>query len=297
MFKVKIALALTLLFWGSAFVGIRVGLEDYSPGALALLRFLVASAVMTVSYARLKGPTMPWRIRLQIALIGVEAIGIYNLCLNIGELTVSAGTASFVIGLIPVLTIMLAMFFLREVLNGYVWVGIGFSFVGLLCMLFGDENTVMLDKGVIAIFIAAVMGAIYSLVQKPFLKNFHPIAVTAWVMWGGTAMLLVFAPALIREFPLAHYKTTLSVVYLGIFPGALAYALWTYVLSHYTASKAAIYLYGMPIISTILGIFLLHEFPTMLGLVGGILSLLGAVIATRFLHYKKRSVDFSAKFR
>ena len=36
--------AITIIFWGSAFAGIRAGLHSYSPAHLALLRFLAASA-------------------------------------------------------------------------------------------------------------------------------------------------------------------------------------------------------------------------------------------------------------
>ena len=128
--KVKLALLLTLLFWASAFVGIRLGLSAYSPGALALLRFISASLIMILVYYRFpREPAMSWSIRIRIALIGIGAIGIYNLCLNIGEVTVSAGIASFVIGLMPVLTILLSVFFLKEHLNFYVWIGIGISFI------------------------------------------------------------------------------------------------------------------------------------------------------------------------
>ncbi|MCC2667478.1 MAG: eamA, partial [Gammaproteobacteria bacterium] len=41
--KTKLALLTTVVLWASAFVAIRAGLQGYSPGGLALLRFLIAS--------------------------------------------------------------------------------------------------------------------------------------------------------------------------------------------------------------------------------------------------------------
>jgi hypothetical protein len=38
-------LTLSVLLWASAFAGIRVGLHGYTPGHLALLRLLIASAL------------------------------------------------------------------------------------------------------------------------------------------------------------------------------------------------------------------------------------------------------------
>jgi len=48
MNRLGVVLVVTLFLWASAFVGIRVAIEHYSPGALALFRFLVASLVSTL---------------------------------------------------------------------------------------------------------------------------------------------------------------------------------------------------------------------------------------------------------
>jgi len=57
----SLVLGVLLLFWSSAFAAIRVGLEGYSPGQLALLRLLTASAalgfVAVVRRTRLPGKT------------------------------------------------------------------------------------------------------------------------------------------------------------------------------------------------------------------------------------------------
>lgn len=97
---------------GSAFVGIRIGLTSYSPGSLALLRFLIASACMLLLQARLSSQKrIPWSERLPLICTGVVGIGVYNTCLNYGEMTVSAGIASFILGLMPVLTVLLSVIF------------------------------------------------------------------------------------------------------------------------------------------------------------------------------------------
>ena len=152
--KVHCALVLTLLFWASAFVGIRVGLTAYSPGALALLRFLVASFAMAIIYFYLPAKKkISWSERLQLLLLGVAGIGIYNICLNYGELSVSAGVASFIIGLIPVVTIVLSVLFLDERPGSAVWVGILISFMGLLFLILGEEErSASMISGALVIF-------------------------------------------------------------------------------------------------------------------------------------------------
>lgn len=281
-FKIYFNVTLTMLLWASAFVGIRIGLEDYSPGSLALLRFLTASLCMGCIYVCLpvKKP-VSWKIRGELMIIGVAAIGIYHLCLNYGEVTVSAGIASFIIGLIPVITILCSLVFLNERPNRLVWLGIGLSFLGLLLMVLA-ERTQAAVSGVLIILISAVMGGVYNITQKRYLRDFHPVVVTAWVIWGATLMLLIFISDLIQEIPQANAQSTLAAIYLGIFPAAIAYVTWCYVLNHWSASKASIFLYTLPILSTLMGYMVLHERPTLLSLAGGSLALVGALAANRF---------------
>src|SRR3990167_5625961 len=117
-FKTKVALFLTVLFWASAFVGIKAGLQSYSPGGLALLRFLAASLCMFFIYIRQPiRQTIPLRDVLQILFCGIIGVGFYHIGLNYGEMAVSSGIASFIISLSPLITIILAVIFLNEKIN------------------------------------------------------------------------------------------------------------------------------------------------------------------------------------
>src|SRR5665648_41883 len=59
-FRIIMAIAFTLIFWASAFAGIRVGLKAYSPGNLVLFRFLTASIVL-LFYAIITHMPLPER--------------------------------------------------------------------------------------------------------------------------------------------------------------------------------------------------------------------------------------------
>lgn len=280
--KVNTVLVLTIILWASAFVGIRYGLTAYSPGAMALLRFIIASFCMAIVYWMLPNRrVMPWKDRLPLMLIGISGIGIYNIALNYGELTVTAGVASFLIGLIPVITAVLSAVFLQERLPLAGWLGIAVSLGGLFLLTLGESTESALDLGVLYILISVLVGAGYHIFSKHFLGRYHPVEVTAWIIWGGTLFLLFFFPQLMSEIRLADYHATLAVVYMGIFPAAIAYLAWSYVLHHLPAAKASMSLFSLPLVSTLMGFLLLHEKPALLSMVGGALALLGAVIASR----------------
>lgn len=288
-FKINIAILLTILFWASAFVGIRVGLVSYSPGALALFRFMVASLCMLVIYHCLPlRKKIPLAHRLQLALLGVAGIAVYNLCLNYGEMSVSAGVASFIVGLMPVLTVLLSIVFLRERPSTFVYLGIGVSFLGLSLMTWAEGARTPIGHGMLVMLFAALMGALYTVLQKRFLKYYHPVAVTSWVIWGGTFVLLIFSPHLWQEIKLAKTSATIAAVYMGIFPAAIAYVAWSYVLNVLSASRAVMYLYALPLVSTLLGIVCLGEYPAKLSLLGGCLALIGSLYATRYRTLRPR---------
>lgn len=282
-FKVSCVFIFAIVLWASAFVGIRFGLGGYSPGALALLRFLVASLCMFIIYYSLGiKKQVAWSDRIQLLLAGMAGIGIYNICLNYGELSVSAGIASFVMGLMPVLTVILSILFLREKLARGVWFGIFISLLGLGILTIGENSEPGMRQGIMAILVSALMGAILTIIQKKFVNVYHPVAIISWIMWGGTLLLSIFMPDMLRQIPIADLETTAAIVYMGIFPAALAYLAWVYVLKHLSASTAAIMLYTLPIVSTLMGFLLLDEQPSLLSLTGCSITLLGAFIANRF---------------
>lgn len=282
--KFNLALILTLLLWASAFVGIRIGLEEgYSPGALAFLRLTIASICLWIMALRMtKDTSIPWKDRLSMAGLGVIGIGVYHLCLNYGEVTVSAGVASFIVGLMPVITVLLAWMFFQERMNAILWLGVLISFTGLLLIIIDESEELGFDWGVVAVLTTAVAGSILNIWQKPWLKKYHMVDVTAWIMWGGTFSTLFFAPTFFREFSTASWEATLAGIYLGIFPAALANVAWSYVLHHWSVAKASITLYSLPVLSTIMGYFILGEDISLLSFLGGLIAVAGAFIANNF---------------
>src|SRR5690242_4029266 len=104
----------TVVFWASAFVGIRAAAIELSPGPLALGRLLVASVVLGIMVA-IRRPALPTRRDLvSIIAIGVLWFGIYFLALNAAERQVDAGTAAMLVNVAPIFVVILSGLFLGE---------------------------------------------------------------------------------------------------------------------------------------------------------------------------------------
>jgi len=281
--KTKIAIFAAIFFWASAFVGIRAGLEDFSPGGLALIRYLIASATMFLIYIQQKNIQPISRRDLCYALCtGIVGIGVYNITLNYGERVIPSGMASFIISQSPIITAIFAALVLGERLNKYGILGMLLSCMGVWMIAYHDLNDFDFYIGIVLILIATLVGALYSIFQKSLLKKkYSVIDLTTYAIWGGTLILLFFTGDLVDDFRHLSLKGMSVAIYLGIFPTVLGYLAWSYVLNEIPASHAVSFLYFTPIIATLIGWIWLKEVPEILAFVGGFVALAGVWIVNQ----------------
>lgn len=90
--------------------------------------------------------------------------------------------------------------------------------------------------------------------------------------------MLPFGYSLLETVQSAQMETTIAVVYLGVFPGAVAYLCWAGVLSQMNSSKASLFLYLVPMVTLIIGYLWLKELPVLLSIIGGVLAFAGVAI-------------------
>jgi len=280
--KTLTQISVAIVLWASAFAGIRSALQNYSPWHLALLRFLLASGVL-FAYSVVKKVKFPnLRDIPRIMLLGFLGITVYHVALNYGEVSVTAGAASLLIATTPALTALFAIIFLKEKMNKWGWTGIATSFFGVFLVTIGESNGLQFDFGAILILIAAFSTSAYFVLQKPLLETYDALSMTTYVVCAGTFFMLVFLPGLPQAILSAPLNATLSVAYLGILPGALAYVAWTQALSKNPASLVSSFLYLSPVLAIFIAWALLSEIPSLVSLVGGGFTILGVIIVSYF---------------
>lgn len=278
------AAAVTLLLWASAFVAIRHLGHVVGPGELSLGRLLVASLALGALLAVRRGRGTPVRMPRAadwplLLVCGVAWFGIYNISLNAAEQRIDAGTAALVIQIGPLVVALLAAVFLNEPLHRWLVIGMVVGFSGVALIAQGSAGAAHLDAvGVGLAVLAALTYALGVLTQKPLLRRIPPLEITFLACLIGTVVCLPWAGDLVAVIREGTPGTIWWIVYLGIFPTAVAFTTWAYALTHTDAGKMALTTFLVPLIATVMAWLALDEVPPVLSFIGGGLAIAGVLL-------------------
>ncbi|MFD3700099.1 DMT family transporter [Streptomyces sp. NPDC058646] len=276
------AASVTVVLWASAFVSIRASAEHFGPGALALGRLLAASLALGCVLLIRRVPLPPRQAWPGILASGVLWFGLYMVALNWGEQGVDAGTAAMVVNIGPIVIALLSGWLLKEGFPPMLLAGMAVSFAGAAVVgvstSSGGSSSL---TGVLLCLVAALAYGAGVVSQKPALKYASPIQVTTYGCFVGTAVTLPFAGQLLTQLPEAPLTATLNMVYLGLFPTALAFTTWTYALSRTTAGKMGATTYAVPAAVVLIAWIVLDEIPGWMTLLGGAICLAGVAVSRR----------------
>lgn len=280
---------LAVVLWGSSFPATRYVLQDYSPAALMLFRFSIASVTLCIIGAIRKIRLPKLKDFPMLILAGLSGVFFYSFFFNHGSVTVEAGISSFIIAASPVFTLILARVFLKEKLTLLSWIGVAMGLVGVAAVTLTQSSSFSFNLGILLIIGASVSSGIYTHFTRIVTKKYTALEATTYAMVSGTIGMLIFVPDLARALPQSNVTVNLFVVFLGVFPAALAYLAWGYAVAK--AEKTAhvtVFSYLIPFISSLLGYIWLHETLSALAWIGGIVIIAGMVL-TGITDFKRKT--------
>ena len=275
--KIILAMAFVVACWGYSPTGIHIGLQAYDPVHLALLRFLLASVFMAV-VAVFRGIHLPTLRDLPLMFaLGFFAVSLHHVAINVGQQGVSAGASSVLAQTTPLFSTLLARFMFKDRVSLWRWGCVLLGLIGVVIVVAGDHGLGSIDAHGLLILLAALSWSFYFALQKHHARRYDGLTLVCYTVWAGTALLLIFLPGLVDQVLRAPVHVQLAVVSLGVFPSALAYLAWAYVLAHVDLSRATMTLYLVPPTAMAIASFALGERPTLMIVAGGMVVLVSVL--------------------
>ena len=278
-----IAAVITVILWASAFVAIRAAADHYSPGALAFGRLAVGTLGLGVIAMRYSRPRPRGKALKLIIAYGVAWFAGYTVVLNQAEHHLDAGTAAMLVNVAPILVAVSAGLLLGEGFPRTLIIGVSVAFVGVVIIAVGGPDGALTGSGIgIALaLLAAVLYASGALLQKVTLRTVDAVTATFWGCLVGAVVLVPCAPQFVAETVVAPPSALAVVVYLGVFPTAIAFSTWAWALARTNAGPMTATTLAVPAIAVVMSWVLLGELPTILAMAGGMLCVVGVAISRR----------------
>jgi drug/metabolite transporter (DMT)-like permease len=229
-----------------------------------LLRFVVASAALLVVHGIRSGA---WRIERRdlprLLLLGALVVPINQGCFLFGLADSTPSHAALLYALTPLLVLLLARRLLHEANAGSKLAGILVAFAGVAAILFeqGLAREVGVLRGDLLLLVAVLAWALYTVLAKPLVERYGPMAVTTWSIVTGTVLCLpaFFIPGALPPLGSIAPAAWGGIAYLSIGTSVIAYPLWMYALRYLEASKVAIATNTQPILTAILSWIIFRE--------------------------------------
>lgn len=274
------------LFWGLSFPAIAIGLEYLPPLLFAAFRYDVAAALM-LTYAAVSTETWLPSGRDNLAAIvggGLFLFGANGL-LFVGQQTVPSGVAAILQALIPIATAVWALFILGERLSMRGLLGVSIGFLGIAFVVQPDPSDLLGGDtvGRLTVLGQVISVALGGVIIQRTAPSLDRIALTGWSMFVGALVLHVLSLGL-GEMPQSDLTTPIAlatILYLGVFSTAIAFWIYFYTIQTHGAFQASLIHFLVPIVATIVGVFVLGESINWLTYTGFVLVASGFVLLKR----------------
>lgn len=275
----------TSIIWGVNFSAVKIALVDFSPLGFNALRFGFASLFSLILSAVKRDFSFHkediWRL-FMLSLIGYV---IYQLCFIHGVNLTTAGNSSLILATTPIFVALLSSVLGIEKVERKIWGSIALSFIGILLITLGGEQTPTLTDqsliGDLLIFAGTFCWSTYTVLSKPLLQKYSPIQLVTLTMIIGTPPLIIISIPSLKEQSWASISSQgwLCLIYSFLFSLAIGYVLWYRGISRIGSARTSLYQNLTPVIALTIAWFFLHETMTPLQILGTALIFVSLYLA------------------
>jgi len=279
----------TILSAGSYLCG-KTALREIPPLPLGLLRFLGASALLSLLLLRVRPPGQrlpPRSAWPQLLVLSFVVVPVSQGFFQTGLALSTAAHAALLYSLTPLFVLLLAQALRRELPGVRTALGTLIALAGTLYVL--AWRGLDLSRGPLVgdllLLVAVIAWAWFTAEGRPLVTVHGPLPVIAWTLIAGTAMYLplgiasLAAPGTVHRIVHASGAAWLGVAYLVLVTSVVAYLLWYWALAHLPAARVAVFTNLQPLATAVLAHVFLGEHVTPQFVGGALVVISGVVLA------------------
>ena len=258
-----VALVVLSTLWGSAFMLVKVALDELTPLTLVEGRLsgaaLFLATVLVVTGRSLPRSPRPWLI---FAVMGVVNMVFPFTLLAWGQQHIESSQAAILVASMPLSTGILAHFWINERLTTDRALGVLVGFAGVFVLIGGDlgdltESSTLAQLAVLVGVFGYAVGTVFA---RRYLQDGDPVVFATGQTIVAAAIMAPVALAVDQPFDLAiSAKVGLSWATLGLVNSGVAYLLFFWLLQRVTATQASMVTYLVPVTALFLGALVLDE--------------------------------------
>ena len=285
-----ILIILAGIFWGSMGIFVRglTTLAGFTSFQIVSLRLTVAGIIFTIILL-IKDPK-GFKISLKdIPLflgLGFGSVLFFTACYFTAIRLMTLSLAAILLYTSPIWVMLMSLLFFREKMTGKKLLALGLSFLG--CVLVSGLGSDKSSVTPIAILIGLGAGlgyGLYSILGTIALRKYSTYTVTTYTFVTASvgSLFLCSLPDLWHKITVCPRKPYLCfyIILTGLVTAVIPFLLYTLGLEQVEASRAAILATIEPMVATLIGVVVFHEYMTLMSLIG-ILCIVGTIILLNY---------------
>ena len=269
------AFAMAVTLGSGNFIAVRFSNRQLPPFWGAGLRFGLAALLMVVVALALRLVWPRGRLLAYTVAYGLFGFAAFYALMYWALVRVTAGTATIVMAIVPLMTLLLAVMQGYERLHPRAALGALLALAGIAWMALGPGRG-DIPVGALVAMVGASVCAAQSLILGKRISANHPATTNAVGMTVGTVVLLAISAALGESWTIPVGAEALwAIAYLVTFGSIGLFALMLLVVRRWTASASSYAFVLFPVVTLALGAWLADEPVTGRAIVGAVLVMLG----------------------
>lgn len=270
------------LIWGSSFLLIKIGLEAFHPGLITLIRVGLGAAALTALPAARRRIAVEDRKKL--LLLSILWVGIPFTLFPLAEEHINSAVTGLLNGATPLFAGLFGALFFGRTPRGPQRLGIAVGFAGIILVSVGSSaegGTAI--AGVLMVLVATVCYGLAINIAGSIQQKYGSVVVMARILVLGTLWTTPFGLYGLTRSEFAWEPAAATVV-LGVVGTGLAFAFMASLVGRVGGPRASFVTYLIPVVALILGALFQSDKVALIALVGVVLVIGGAVLASRREH-------------